>query len=86
MGKTYRAILKGDRLQWQGDAPRVADEVPVDVIVPDPEKSDQEEQERRQRLRKALEELAALNPFRDIKDPVEWQREIRRDRPLPGRE
>ena len=27
-----------------------------------------------------------LNPYRDIKDPVAWQREIREDRPLPGRE
>ena len=27
-----------------------------------------------------------LNPYRDIKDPVAWQREIREDRPLPCRE
>ena len=27
-----------------------------------------------------------LNPYRDIEDPVAWQREIREDRPLPGRE
>ncbi len=26
------------------------------------------------------------NAFSDIKDPVEWQRNIRKDRPLPGRE
>lgn len=24
--------------------------------------------------------------FREIEDPVVWQREIRKDRPLPGRE
>lgn len=33
----------------------------------------------------ALEALRKLNPFRDIVDPVAWQREIRKNRPLPGR-
>ena len=33
----------------------------------------------------ALEEIRQLNPYRDITDPVEWQREMREDRPLPGR-
>jgi hypothetical protein len=26
-----------------------------------------------------------LNRFREVADPVAWQREIRQDRPLPGR-
>jgi hypothetical protein len=34
----------------------------------------------------ALEQLRKLNPFREIADPVAWQREIRKDRPLPGRD
>lgn len=34
----------------------------------------------------ALEEIRKLNPYRDIADPVEWQREMREDRPLPGRD
>lgn len=34
----------------------------------------------------AMKEVQKLNPYRDIKDPVAWQREIRRDRPLPGRD
>jgi hypothetical protein len=34
----------------------------------------------------AFAELRRLNPFRDIPDPVAWQREIRKDRPLPGRD
>ena len=32
-----------------------------------------------------LEQLAAINAFSEIEDPVEWQREIRRDRELPFR-
>ena len=31
-------------------------------------------------------ELQALKPFHSIGDPVAWQREIRKDRPLPGRD
>lgn len=38
----------------------------------------------RRRL-EALEQLRVLNPFRELTDPVAWQREIRQDRPLPGR-
>ncbi len=34
----------------------------------------------------ALEHLRQLNIFKDIADPVAWQREIRQDRPLPGRD
>lgn len=34
----------------------------------------------------ALEEVRKLNPYRDITDPVAWQREIREDVVLPGRE
>jgi len=34
----------------------------------------------------ALEEIRKLNPYRDIIDPVEWQREMREDRSLPDRD
>ena len=40
----------------------------------------------REKIMQAIKELQALKPFKDIKDPVAWQREIRKDRPLPGRE
>ncbi len=33
-----------------------------------------------------LQKLAEIGAFADIENPVEWQREIRKDRPLPGRE
>ena len=32
-----------------------------------------------------LEQLAAMNSFEDITDPVAWQREQRIERPLPFR-
>lgn len=34
----------------------------------------------------ALEKIRKLNPYRDITDPLIWQREMREDRPLPGRD
>ena len=34
----------------------------------------------------ALEEIRKLNPYRDITDPSAWQRALREDRPLPGRD
>jgi hypothetical protein len=45
-----------------------------------------EDSNRRERLKKAFETLAALGTFADINDPVDWQRQMRKDRPLPGRE
>lgn len=43
------------------------------------------EEERSQRIRAALQRLAELKTFANISDPVAWQKEIRQDRPLPGR-
>jgi len=33
-----------------------------------------------------LEKLAEIDSFKDIDDPVEWQRNIRKERPLPFRD
>jgi hypothetical protein len=38
-----------------------------------------------QALLDAFEAAIGTNAFADISDPVTWQREIRADRPLPGR-
>ena len=84
MSESYRAILKGNQLEWTDAAPTdLAGEQPVEVTIiaaPVPIA------ERRRRMAEALEALAARDPFSEISDPVEWQREIRKDRPLPGRE
>lgn len=37
-------------------------------------------------IRRLFKQLANMNAFSEIKDPVAWQREIRKDRPLPGRD
>jgi len=47
--------------------------------------SDSFQKSQREALKESLEKLAKMKVFADIKDPVEWQRQIRKDRPLPGR-
>ena len=43
------------------------------------------EDERGKRIKAALQNLAELNAFADIVDPVAWQKQVRQDRSLPGR-
>ncbi len=38
------------------------------------------------KLAQLMEEASRKNLFAHIKDPAIWQREIRKDRPMPGRE
>ena len=84
--ETYRAILKGNRLEWIESEPTHLDsEQPVEVTILDTP-GDVDTTTQGQRMAKALERLAAANTFAHIKDPVAWQREIRKDRPLPGRD
>ena len=45
----------------------------------------QEQLTRRKEAVAALKRLRTRGTFREIIDPVAWQREIRKDRPLPGR-
>ncbi len=85
---TYRAILKGDRLEWRGKVPpEIAQEsaIPVDVtILRDDQLSVSRTAQAGERMAAALERLAISGV--GIEDPVAWQRELRRERPLPGRD
>jgi hypothetical protein len=84
MGDSYRAILRGNRLEWSDAGPvDLNPEQPVEVtILDEPDQT----ANRRKRMAEALEKLAASDAFSEISDPSEWQREIRRDRRLPGRD
>jgi len=82
MSRTYRAILRGDRLQWAGDAPDPSAPLPVDVIVLDTTPNGSRGKE----MADALAQIAARGGISSIPDPAAWQREIRQDRPLPGRD
>ncbi len=85
---TYKAVLKGNRLEWGQDIPLKPDNgnemvVLVTILKSKPRMSQQ--QDRGQRMAKALEKLAAAHPVATIQNPQAWEREIRQDRPLPGR-
>lgn len=87
---TYRATLKGNRLEWRGEAPPEIDTdhaVPVDVtILRDERFSALRTPHAGERMAAALEKLAASRAVASIEDPVAWQREVRGDRPLPDRD
>ncbi len=90
MLNTYKAVLKGSRLEWRGSAPpEVSTEqgVPVEVTVLRGERlSASRASDAGKRMASALQKLAASGAVADIEDPVAWQREMRQDRRLPGRD
>ena len=89
MELTYEAILKGNELEWLGDMPdEVREMKPVHVEVTllrggEPKRKTKTDPKA---AAAALERMAAQGGVKSIPDPLEWQRETRKDRPLPGRE
>lgn len=80
-----RTILHNNRVKWLDDAPNLDDPVQTYIVVLD--KSKPNYPENKHRIGTAmLEILADLGAFDDIEDPVAWQREQRKDRPLPFRD
>ena len=85
MKRAYKAILHGDRVEWLDGAPEAEGPVQVYITIsnlPGPDGSQPEGQT----VFDALQALADMGAFDDIEDPVAWQREIRKDRPLPFRD
>lgn len=82
MLRTYEGVLQNDHVEWRGAAPPRGRAVRVHVTVLE----DTEAANRGSRMAAALNQLAQQRAFADIDDPVAWQQQIRRDRPLPGRE
>ncbi|HZN65888.1 MAG TPA: hypothetical protein VFB66_11390 [Tepidisphaeraceae bacterium] len=89
MPKSYRAILCGDRVTWTGDAPQQPGPIDVEVTIRDPALAEAEgangRAEAGRSMAAALGSLASSGAFSEVRDPVAWQRDARRDRPLPGR-
>ncbi len=87
MLEKHRATLTEGRLEWVGEAPKEISKngpTTVDVIVVSPQPKLKKPDG--QKMVEALEKIAALGGVKSIPDPVAWQREIRKDRPLPGRD
>ena len=86
---TYKAILRGDRLEWSGEAPTTAVQdtgVAVYVTILDEPANTLSDTTRGKRMAAALEQLADLKGSTDLADPAAWERGIRQDRPLPDRD
>jgi hypothetical protein len=85
---TYKARLLGNMLDWQEESPPVSSST-VSVLVtvlPHPDTPLRAHEPTGSRLAAILKRLARENTVPSIPNPVEWQKEMRRDRVLPGRE
>lgn len=86
MLEKYRATIHGNTIEWDGEAPDgVEGEIRVDVTVVSksraPRKGDGA------KAAAALQKIAEHGELaKAIPDPDAWLREIRKDRPLPGRD
>jgi hypothetical protein len=82
---TYKATLKGNHLEWLGEAPEALPrdrELPVMVTILD----EPAVPGRGSRMAAALEKLAKAGGVRGIDDPLRWERDLRREPSLPGRD
>ena len=91
---TYKAVIRHDPeehcdyVEWVSGKPKtnVPLEVEISVWEEEPKGDRYIDKKRGAKVAKAFEKLAELGTFSEIEDPVAWQREIRKDRPLPGRD
>lgn len=82
---TYEAILKGNHIEWRDEVPERAvagEAVAVHITLLDEQTS--VKHENGQRMADALSKLAQTKSM-DGADARNWQREIRLDNPLIGR-
>jgi hypothetical protein len=85
--RTYKALLRGNRLEWLAEAPESQTDAPLRVHVTVLEQeAPAEARARGHAMAALLEQLAERRTFSTIPDPVQWQRELRQDRVLPGRD
>ncbi len=85
---TYKAILRGNRLEWSDTPPDdISTDQPVAVHVTILESVDQAAQIVHPGVAMAaiLEQLALAETFAEITDPAAWEREQRQERRLPDR-
>ena len=83
MTKTYEAILRGDQIEWGEVRPLEAElnvRFKVSITIIEPVHSGEAMAAVMKRISETIDVQAIFG------DASEWQREIRKDRPLPGRE
>jgi hypothetical protein len=86
MQAIYKAIVRGDRIEWEDDVPeQIRAQQALTVLVTVVDQPSAADDTRGPRLAEVLERLAASGGVASITDPLQWQREQRQDRDLPGR-
>jgi hypothetical protein len=85
MSQAFKAVIEGDRIKWDGPAPDVSGPIRVEVLLSGPPVRKKLVGGDGPAAAAALAQIAAMGGL-GIEDPIAWQREIRKDRPLPGRE
>ena len=88
MLNTYRAVLRGQLLEWLYEQPQnlPSDQaVAVHVTILD-ETTPLAKKQQGRRMAAALEQLAKMNASVRAVDARQWEREVRQERVLPGRE
>ncbi|HEX6902878.1 MAG TPA: hypothetical protein VF789_24395 [Thermoanaerobaculia bacterium] len=89
MRASYRAVLHGNHLEWRDEQPEDLSpdrEVEVFVTILDDSESPEARKARGAAMAAAMERLAAAGGPQSFGDAAKWEREIREERPLPGRE
>ena len=85
----YRATLYGNRLEWSEEEPQsLPPDRGVEVFVTIPGKPDSAQTARKRgaAMAAALEGLAAAGGPQSFGDAAKWERAVREERALPGRE
>jgi len=87
MLQTFEAIYENGQFRWLDAPPNLLEaRLLVTVLPTSAAKPADAAVALDSALTDALHAAVRLNPFRDVADPAAWQREMRQDRPLPGRE
>lgn len=87
MLQTYEAIYEHGNVRWLDAPPEMNEARLLVTVLPNTAtQSATPEATHGNNLANALKAAVLLNPYRDVADPVAWQREIRHDRALPGRD
>lgn len=81
MSVTYKAMLKNGRIYWIDEKPSEDRPINVRITVVD-EEDNSERADRGDKMADILARLAETDAFSSIDDPVQWQKEVRKDRNL----